>query len=83
MEGEKGCLMGENKCLGENRCFWGKQVCWAEKRCRGIMGCFEVFGVKGVFGGIKGCRRHNRLFGVKMRCFGYEVKGVFWECNGK
>ena len=29
----------------------------------GEQGCL---GVKGVFGGVKGCRGHNRLFGVKM-----------------
>ena len=52
--------------------------------------------MKGVFGGEKGCRRHNGVFGVKMKCFGYGLKGVFgwrkgvfeakrgvWECNGK
>ena len=38
--------------------------------------------MKGVFGGIKGCRQHNRLFGVKMRYFGYEVKGVFGGRKG-
>ena len=29
-----------------------------------------------MFGGRKGCRRHNGVFGVQMRCFGHGVKGV-------
>ena len=54
-----------------------------EKGCRGIMWCLRrkwgaltCLGIKGVFGGRKGCPRHNGVFGVQMRCFGHGVKGV-------
>ena len=40
------------------------------------MGCFDVFGDKRGVWGRKGCRRHNGVFGVQMRCFGHGVKGV-------
>ena len=45
-------------------------------------GCFEVFeGERGVWG-IKGCRRHNWVFGVQMRCWPWGERGVWWVKRG-
>ena len=68
---------------GVNGVFWGEQVCWGEKGGRGILGCLgrkwgalRCLGMKGVFGGVMGCRRHNRLFGAQMRFWPWGEKAV-------
>ena len=49
-------------CFEANRCVRG------EKGRRGMLGCkwgaLRCLGVKGVFGGVKGCRRDNGVFGA-------------------
>ena len=44
--------------------------------------CFDVFGMKEVFGGVKGCRHHNRVFGAQMRCWPWGERGVWLEKRG-
>ena len=39
-------------------------------------------GVKRVLVGIKGCRRHNGVFGVQMRCWPWGERGVWWVKRG-
>ena len=49
-------------CLGHKGVFWGERgVWWAKKK--------NVWGRTDVFGGEKGCRGYNGLFGVQMECF--------------
>ena len=71
------------ECFGENRCVGG------EKGCRSIMGCLgrkwgalRCLGVKGVFGGVKGGRRHKVVFGAQMRCWPWGERGVWWMKRG-
>ena len=69
-------------CFGANRCVGG------EKGCRGIFGCLgskrgalRCLREKGVFGGVKGYRRHNWVFGVQMSCWPWCQGGV-WLVKG-
>ena len=54
-------------------CFWANRCVEGEKGGRGILGCLgrkwgalRCLGMKGVFGGVNGCRRYN---------------GVVWGAN--
>ena len=38
--------------------------------------------MKGVLGDVKGCRRHNWVFGVQMRCWPWGERGVWWVKRG-
>ena len=64
------CVGGEKRCQGTFGCLGSK---------RGVLKCLRV---KGVFGGVKGCRRHNWVFGVQMRCCPWGERGVWWVKRG-
>ena len=60
-----GCFGHKGVFRSERGVWWAKiGVWWAKK---------SVWGRTDVFGGKKGCRAYNGVFGVQMECFGVFV----------
>ena len=64
--------------------FGGTGVLGGENGCQSILGCLgskwgvlRCLRVKGVFGVVKGCGRHNWVFGVQTRCWSWGERGVW------
>ena len=45
-------------------------------------GAFRCCRVKGVLGSVKGCQRHNGVFGAQMKCWPWGERGVWWMKRG-
>ena len=38
--------------------------------------------MKRVFSGVKGCQRHNGVYGAQIRCWPWGERGVWWVKRG-